>query len=746
MAEHGDNDPRRRRDRVQRRGGASRGRRHDGAEGRAKGRAAVDGFHAQALTFAARERVIFAAVHNERYYPYAVEVAAHDDAALLKADAGLPDLPATLRALGITAFESFHEPGLGATVFHHMVLPADELRLVEPVAASLVGPSGIAVDAAALFDRNDETTAGDRFDAASALVMDFGRPTRLSAARFVAPHPADYPAGYTLLASPNDRDWTEIQHVEDREPQACIYGNRICYRNRYAVMECRFEPTELRYLKVQGLRSAGAHFDVRRFPYRAWRFNEAYFYEQAGDGTRPDAREAAEIARELAQRGVELAVCDEWLSRKLETAPAPRPGVWPRYEYAHPQTHVERIVPIRPGVAVVVETAHAPEVERLLADATLGEVAFARHDFPHYTAYIVQSAPADYAAFPGLRWNGLTLVGTARIATADWYHRRGMRLEKAGQPAGAMRCFKRSFETFPGIRANLERLAPHDNLAKAQLEALTPQRKARCRFPHGVSLVGYTLTPSPLKPGRPATLRLVWELDGPVKHDFMQVFVHFVGGDRRLFQADHNAVFPVAAGSTVPPALVLDEHTFTVPPDVPPGDVTIRLGATAVSDRTIRLKPRTKLKTAERTARYFAPLAVRTTGMVLSRIPKSRASDQLSMYSRSSFIHSSKRRLLRPLICHRHVSPGFTLSLRRCQYLNLSISVCSIGRGPTKLISPLSTLKSWGSSSRLHFRSTRPSRVIRGSRSILKTTSSISFSTSSSALSCSAFDTIVRNL
>jgi len=560
----------------------------------------VDGFHAQALTLAARERVIFAVVHNERYYPYAVEVAAHDHAALLKADAGLPDLPATLRALGITTFASFHEPGLGATVFHHMVLPADELRLVEPVGASLVGPSGVATDAAALFDRNDETTTGDRFDAASALIIDFGRPTRLCAARFVAPHPADYPAGYTLLGSADTRDWTEIQHVEDREPQACIHGNRICYRNRHAVMECRFEPTELRYLKIQDFRSAGVHFDAKRFPYKVWRFNEAYFYERTGDGTRPDALEAAGIARELTQRGVELAICDQWLSRKIETAPAPRPAVWPRYEYAHPRSHVERLVPIRPGVAVVVETAHAPELERLLADATLGEVAFDTHDFAHYTACIVQKTPVDYAAFPGLRWNGLTLTGTARIATADWYHRRGVRLDQAGHTDKAMRCFERSFETFPGIRANLERLAPHDEKAAEVLAALTPQKNARCRFPHGVSLVGYTLTPSPLRPGRPATLRLVWELDGPVKHDFMQVFVHFVAGDRRLFQADHNAVFPVAAGAAVPPALVLDEHTFTVPPDAPPGQVTIRLGATAVSDRTRRLKPRTKLRTHHR--------------------------------------------------------------------------------------------------------------------------------------------------
>src|SRR4028118_1785863 len=38
-----------------------------------------------------------------------------------------------------------------------------------------------------------------------------------------------------------------------------------------------------------------------------------------------------------------------------------------------------------------------------------------------------------------------------------------------------------------------------------------------------------------------------------------------------------------------------------------------------------------------------------------------------------------------------------------------------MGRGPTKLISPRRTFKSWGSSSRLVLRNTRPTRVTRGS-------------------------------
>ena len=60
--------------------------------------------------------------------------------------------------------------------------------------------------------------------------------------------------------------------------------------------------------------------------------------------------------------------------------------------------------------------------------------------------------------------------------------------------------------------------------------------------------------------------------------------------------------------------------------------------------------------------RHRAPKPKSTTGMVFSRILMSSQSDQLSMYSRSSFTQSSKLLIwLRPLICQRQVRPGFML-------------------------------------------------------------------------------------
>jgi hypothetical protein len=100
--------------------------------------------------------------------------------------------------------------------------------------------------------------------------------------------------------------------------------------------------------------------------------------------------------------------------------------------------------------------------------------------------------------------------------------------------------------------------------------------------------------------GESATLRLVWELEGNIPYDHVPIFVHFVDSATIRFQADHNAVFPFPGHTTVPRCLVLDEHMFTVPPDCPQGELTIRLGALTWWDKNTRLKPRTKLKTRDR--------------------------------------------------------------------------------------------------------------------------------------------------
>src|SRR5581483_8335992 len=144
---------------------------------------------------------------------------------------------------------------------------------------------------------------------------------------------------------------------------------------------------------------------------------------------------------------------------------------------------------------------------------------------------------------------------------------------------------------------------------------------------------------------------------------------------------------------------------------------------------------------------HQAPRPRSTVGIVFNRISRSNQKDQVRIYSRSSRTHSSKSRIsLRPEICHRQVMPGFTASFCFCQSVNWQYSVWSGGLGPTRLMSPTSTLHSCGSSSRLYFRSSRPTRVTRGSSRILKIGPVASLRSRSCCFIRSASTTIVRNL
>src|SRR5437867_3000312 len=66
----------------------------------------------------------------------------------------------------------------------------------------------------------------------------------------------------------------------------------------------------------------------------------------------------------------------------------------------------------------------------------------------------------------------------------------------------------------------------------------------------------------------------------------------------------------------------------------------------------------------------------------------------------------------RPLICQMQVSPGLTARRRRSAWLYLATSRGTGGRGPTRDISPMSTLKNWGNSSIENLRSQLPHRHI----------------------------------
>lgn len=106
---------------------------------------------------------------------------------------------------------------------------------------------------------------------------------------------------------------------------------------------------------------------------------------------------------------------------------------------------------------------------------------------------------------------------------------------------------------------------------------------------------------------------------------------------------------------------------------------------------------------------YAAPSFFSTAPTVFHSIFRSFPKFQFSIYSRSSFTTSSKSvMLLRPLICHIPVMPGFMASLVQCLSSYCSTSETRGGLVPTREISPLSTLKNCGNSSMLQSRMKLP--------------------------------------
>ena len=401
------------------------------------------------FTWAARDRVIFTDPWNERYYPYLVSAVADDEIGVCVPRGAGRVFEQTLTALDITAAQA--DVGRRA-LFHSLVLPTRQLRLIPPAAASLVRRDVAPVDARGSIDDDEETTPGARYDAQMALVIDLGAVTRVAGVRFVAPYEWDYPVGYTISGSADGSEWVDLQRVARRGATASIHGNRLFRRGHYIAMECRFSPEPVRYVKIQGMRTPAEHREV-------WRFSEVYVYGDAGDVPRPGEQEVQDVARMLPAVDVDFAFCDPWLSAKLAALGPEAPDVLPPYSARHAETHVSRVVPVRPGVAVVVEKAHAAQAETLLMDAAIDELEVETRETPNYAMLIIREAPDGFGSFPGLKWNGFTLVRTARVARAAWYHERGTRLEQADQLDKAIQYYTRSFEVYSGLPANLKKLA-----------------------------------------------------------------------------------------------------------------------------------------------------------------------------------------------------------------------------------------------------------------------------------------------
>jgi len=98
-------------------------------------------------------------------------------------------------------------------------------------------------------------------------------------------------------------------------------------------------------------------------------------------------------------------------------------------------------------------------------------------------------------------------------------------------------------------------------------------------FVGGIQLLGYDLSPTPVRPGQPLRLRLVWRADKPQATSYT-VFTHLLDAHEKIW-AQHDGLPVDATRPTTtwePGEVIADSHTLPVQPDAAPGTYRVEIG------------------------------------------------------------------------------------------------------------------------------------------------------------------------
>jgi hypothetical protein len=112
----------------------------------------------------------------------------------------------------------------------------------------------------------------------------------------------------------------------------------------------------------------------------------------------------------------------------------------------------------------------------------------------------------------------------------------------------------------------------------ADFRAEPAQQQVWADFGEQIALIGYDISAKTARPGDMVTVTLYWQAQRPLDINY-QSFLHVLSPDGVLVaQSDHlnPGDFPTRRWPT--DKYVRDVHTFTLPPDLPPGDYAIKTG------------------------------------------------------------------------------------------------------------------------------------------------------------------------
>lgn len=165
-----------------------------------------------------------------------------------------------------------------------------------------------------------------------------------------------------------------------------------------------------------------------------------------------------------------------------------------------------------------------------------------------------------------------------------------------GDREGRIQCGPPPYAGFVGVRLYCNNLPDINGIIPQ------PEHKAEAIFGGQLRLRGYTVTPFPdgPQPGGTLPISLFWEPLANLSGTDYIVFLHLTLPDdpRPLSQTDGR---PMEGGQptsrwTLPHALLHDDRTIPLPPDLPPGHYVVRVGVYEAADG-LRLPATTKLAT-----------------------------------------------------------------------------------------------------------------------------------------------------
>jgi hypothetical protein len=96
-------------------------------------------------------------------------------------------------------------------------------------------------------------------------------------------------------------------------------------------------------------------------------------------------------------------------------------------------------------------------------------------------------------------------------------------------------------------------------------------------FNHSIELIGYSMSPTPVKPGDNLTVMTDWRVIGPVPDDLI-LFTHLYRTPAEVMAQQDQ--FDVVGSRLQPGDVVVQAHEFiNVPADTPPGSYWVGIGA-----------------------------------------------------------------------------------------------------------------------------------------------------------------------